>query len=425
MVRFRRTAAISALVVFLFSGGAARARVITVPGEYPTIQAGIDAAGDHDEVRVSPGLYHEEIDFKGKNIVVRSTSTFDPAATVIAGTGGGPTVVFAGTETPSCRLEGFTITSGTMRSPYYWAAGIGGLGTSATIVGNTITANDGFGIHDVDGLIDGNTISASTLGGLSSCDGVIRYNIVRDNQTGGGLYECQAHIRHNTISGNNINGTYLAVGGGLSGCGGTIEGNFITSNTAVSSHHGTAEGAGLYNCNGTIKNNVIAWNVANGWNGSLGAGIGSCSGIVVNNTVFGNRATGYLANNRYAGLSGSPALLANCIFGSNRPSGGSPVDVAATPTYCVIQDWTVWGDTNFDQDPRFVDPFNSDFRLLPDSPCIDAGQAVAGVTEDFQGDPRPIDAVAEPRGDGSNFDIGVDEFVPTPAPARLRWRKYR
>ena len=58
-----------------------------------------------------------------------------------------------------------------------------------------------------------------------------------------------------------------------------------------------------------------------------------------------------------------------------------------------------------------VDPANGDFHLLPASPCIDAGGHIEGLTEDFEGDARGYDGSAEPRGDGSDFDIGADEFI--------------
>ena len=43
--------------------------MINIPGDYPTIQQGIDASVDGDTVPVQPDTYYENINFNGHNIV--------------------------------------------------------------------------------------------------------------------------------------------------------------------------------------------------------------------------------------------------------------------------------------------------------------------------------------------------------------------
>lgn len=90
-------------------------QTITIPGDYPTIQEAIDAAEDGDTIVVEPGTYQENIDFKGKNITLRSTDPEDPAVveeTVIDGGDDGSVVTFQSGEGEGAVLSGFTITGG-------------------------------------------------------------------------------------------------------------------------------------------------------------------------------------------------------------------------------------------------------------------------------------------------------------------------
>ncbi len=82
---------------------------------FDSIQEAIDMAVDGWKVVVMPGVYTENIDFKGKSIEVACS---DPnglgiiSQTIIDGSSTGPTVSFLNGEDPNSILTGFTITGG-------------------------------------------------------------------------------------------------------------------------------------------------------------------------------------------------------------------------------------------------------------------------------------------------------------------------
>ena len=80
-------------------------------GASQAIQGGIDLATSGDTVLVESGTYHEVLDYKGRNIVVISTS--GPAGTIVDGSGILDTVVkFRSGEGQTAVLSGFTIRGG-------------------------------------------------------------------------------------------------------------------------------------------------------------------------------------------------------------------------------------------------------------------------------------------------------------------------
>ena len=267
---------------------------------FKAIQQGIDAASDGETVIVGQGIYFENIHFNGRNIILRSTEPLDPAvvaSTIIDGNRAGSVVTFSGTEDESCVLSGFTIRNG--RAEDGDGGGICG-GTKESPARATICSN----------TISGN--AALYGGGLAYCGGTIEKNTISQNSAGrdgGGLYDCDGTIQKNVVAENEATGTSPAgYGGGLAYCDGPIRDNTVSGNKAAGAERWLSEGGGgLTHCGGTIENNVIQGN----WSQRAGGGLCQCHGTIRGNTVSGNSA------DRGGGLGYCEATIENNVITGN------------------------------------------------------------------------------------------------------------
>lgn len=155
---------------------------------FVTIQDGIWGAEDRDVVVVCPGLYKENIDFKGK--VIRLTTHAGPAETVLDGGGVASTVSLRNWEPPETVLEGFTILGG--NGSEFHGGGVFVEWGSPTIRYNVVTANragiaGGVYVRNGGALVHNNIIvgnDASEGGGgivCTACVGAFRYNTMVAN----------------------------------------------------------------------------------------------------------------------------------------------------------------------------------------------------------------------------------------------------
>jgi len=175
---------------------------LTTGKRYICTQAAIDDALNGDEIVVGEGTHHENIDFKGKSLTVRSANPNDPAvvaATVIHGVNQGSVVTFSAGEDANCVLAGFTITGG--------KTGIYCSGSSPTITNCTIVEN-------TDAALGGGVyMEGSGSPTLANC------TIINNSASfaGGGMYnqDSSPALNNCTFSGNSA--SYF--GGGIY-CGG-------------------------------------------------------------------------------------------------------------------------------------------------------------------------------------------------------------
>src|SRR5688572_25844396 len=195
----------------------AQASVITVPGNFNTIQEAIIASSSGDTVIVTPGTYFENINFRGKNIVVTSLFYITGDISYIISTiinGSNPIhqdtascVIFNSGEDSGAILQGFTITGGTGTVWFdIHGAGVfregGGIlieGSSPVIRHNYITGNH---VTDMTGVV------STGGGGIRVGDGnpEITNNVITLNQAryGAGLVLNYSGclIRNNVIASN-------------------------------------------------------------------------------------------------------------------------------------------------------------------------------------------------------------------------------
>jgi parallel beta-helix repeat protein len=120
----------------------------TSGNKYDLIRHAISEANPGDKIVISEGVYNENINFNGKNVILSSSDPGNPvivAGTVLAGnlSSTGPVVTFTAGEDEGCVLTGFTISGP--------AAAIYCSGASPAITDCRIENNGGNGIELRDG----------------------------------------------------------------------------------------------------------------------------------------------------------------------------------------------------------------------------------------------------------------------------------
>ena len=321
------------------------ANTIKVPEDYSTIQSAIDASSNGDTVLVAPGEYFENINFKGKNILLTSYFMLNEDVSYITSTiinGSQPNhidtascVLFVSGEDSTAILQGFTLTGGT--------------GTKWIDEHGAGTYVEGGGI-----LV---TLSSPT----------IKNNLIINNEA----------IRTGT-------GIVSAGGGGIR----VGDGNPHILNNVFMSNSGMYGGAIVLNYTGAVVRNNIIYNnkvyqAVTGAQTFGGGGIwvlsnlGTTPKIIENNTIVGNHSSG--GGSGAAGKGGGILVWAtsvqatnNIIWGNTQTTGEQIVQISGGPsviTYSLVENgWT--GTGNIESFPEFADSL---FFLSSGSPCVDAG----------------------------------------------------
>jgi hypothetical protein len=440
------------LLAVLLMCGICPAAELYVPSQYPTIQAGIDAAIYGDTVIVADGVYtgegNRDIDFRGKAITVRSEN--GPENCIIDCENLGAGFYFYSEEDRNSVLDGLTIKKGAWVGIYCEMSGptitnciitgnsreggitcyessavisncvikgnsIAGIrlrGSDVTITACNITAN-GRGI-----LCDGSNCILTTSTVAENNGGILFWgdflknhliitdcNIIGNSRSGGVQFEMGAKLEITNCSlAKNRN---LQDGGGAIYCGDAMEGKRIT-NCNITGNKAT-QGAGIYIyganpadiANDIISNCNITGNVTEGLKGQTGlsGGIYTGWGIKISNCIIWDNWPAQIYN------AGSDASVSySDVQGGWEGEGNINVD----PCFVEAGHWDANGTADVPWDDFWVE---GDYRLRRESLCVDAGTD-ANVYTDIEGNLRPYDFPGiDNNGDEPEFDMGAYELT--------------
>jgi len=202
-----------------------------VPTQYPTIQEAIELAWDGVTIIVSEGLYTENINFKDKSLIIRSTDPNDLAvvrATVIKGGDVSAQVVFvSGGENTDCTIAGLTIIGGSHGGGIYCdgvspaisncfitgarGSGIGAWNLSCPVLTNCcIIGNKGWGILLKSGDVEyAGTIKNCTI--AANGEGIFGVSVITNSIIWGNLSQ-QIAEPNSIVTYSNIQGGWEGEG---------------------------------------------------------------------------------------------------------------------------------------------------------------------------------------------------------------------
>ena len=374
---------------------------------YCSIQTAIDNAVDTDEIVVAPGTYFETINFLGKAVTLRSSDGAD--VTIIDGTGFFHVVQCVSGEGPDTVLHGFRITGGNANGsfPDNFGGGMFIDNGSPTVancwfIGNTASGGGGMA----------NEVSSPTV---TNC--IFSGNI----GSGGGGMSNRGHSSP-TVTNCTFSGNASVIGGGLLNyfnSSPTVIGCVFSNN--IADFLNGSQGGGMYNegSDPTVIGCTFRANSTGGGFAAAGGGVfnDDSNPTITNCTFILNLVGGIFSYN-------SCPTVTNSILWNNLGYQILDYDssAASTVNFSNVQSgWPGAGSNNIDADPLFVAE-NSDFRLSPGSPCIDAGDNTAvpeDITTDLDGNPRFVDdpdTADTGFGDPPIVDMGAYEYQGIPCP---------
>lgn len=308
-------------------------------------------------------------------------------------------------------LDGLTFTGGERSGLFIVGSSLDLLNCSVS--GNS-TRGGGGGIHLEESAIKATNceiIHNGAYGAYGCSGGLVQYTCSITKTFGGGVSLWRGTFAE--LDRCRVSGNYAQFGGGFA-CNNSVAvltNCLIDQNRAIQGGGLYKEGGELFAYNCTFAGNEVADTVTS-------------SGCVTFSPCWTHTTKGE-GSSIYLNETNEGAVAGSILYGT----GGPELVGDLTVSFSNIRGgWT--GPGNIDADPRFLDLGIGDFRLAPDSPCIDSGTGT-GLLADLEGNPRPVDIPGIGRdGTGDEFDMGAYEvplggfptwtptFTPSPTPTR-------
>lgn len=357
---------VGVMVLLCLFAGRSWADLLKVPNDHLTIQEAIDASRPGDTIVVASGtffFYSGNITIDKESITLRSS--FGPDTAIIKGRTDRPVITFS--ENCHATIQGFTIT---------------GLDETEgeSLKGGGVYCGKASAPTIIDCVISNNR---AVMGGGIYCDEMsspkmvnVRFVNNRAKVSGGGVFAFKAFpdITRSRFVGNR------------------------TSNT----------GGGFHSYKGAprIRNSLFWKNVALS-GGGVSCDESLCS--LINNTIVENRGASYGGG---VFIDGGATKILNCIVWENGDDLYSEsFGTASRPDHTNISD----GDFlringNLSENPMFVDMARGDFRLMPESPCRDAGHSAAAYN-DTDGSRNDMGAYGGPEAKNSESVVAPNNEI--------------
>lgn len=183
---------------------------------------------------------------------------------------------------------------------------------------------------------------------------------------------------------------------------------------AIFSKNTSPYGGGMYNRDAsevTVMNGLFVGNTATNTGGAMHNAAGK---VALLHTLVAHNSTGLESFN-----TATVSLLNSIVWGNTSTPLAHEDPALVTVASSILEGDCPAGascDDVVDADPRFLDPDEGDFRLAPGSPAIDAGDASALPSDEFDRDDdedttesHPFDLAGHARIVGSKPDLGPYE----------------